>query len=436
MINIFLVSRADLSTIIIQSSAVGTSLVNFTVLDQDMGTNADYTLSLQDPTLPFSIINSELQVGDNLNAETYDVVVVATDHGDSPLSSSVTVMVQVEPFNDYNPMFDEAEYLFEFNETAIGVGSELSFVVTDDDSGKPGTVDVAIVPSEYSSSFNISATITTDMTTVQLTVVQPFDRETISTFVITIEAFDTGFEEFRRTSEVNVTIVVSDVNDHSPAFVEDTFFAVVGENASSNHQFFKVRATDNDTDLDSILEYTLENHNDVFSIGKSSGWLSVTGTLNRKVINKYLLNVKVTDSAGNYDTATVNVTVTEVNDYAPQFMGLPESVTIAENANYSLNFSVYDDDSELAGEFSVSVEPAAYFELDDAYVLRLHTQLDYETASTVEVTITATDMGEPMLSNPAVITVLVDDINEFVPVFSENEYFNHFVLDVAHLGEA
>ena len=410
------------------------------MVDNDVETNADYTLSLQDTTLPFKIdSNSELQVGGNLNAETYDVVVVATDHGDDPLSSNVTVMVQVEPKNDYNPVFDETEYVFEFDETAIGVGSELSFDVTDQDIGEPGTVDVALVPSEYSSSFNISAVITADKTTVKLTVAEPFDRETISTFVITIEAFDTGYTEFRRTSEVNVTIVVSDVNDHSPAFVEDTFFAVVGENASSNHQFFQVMATDNDTDVDSQLEYTLENHNDVFSIGNSSGWLSVTGRLDRKVINKYVLNVKVTDSAGNFDTATVNVTVTEVNDYAPHFMHLPtEPVTIAENGNYSLIFSVYDDDSELAGEFSVSVEPAAYFELVDKYMymLRLHTQLDYETASTVEVTITATDMGEPMLSNATVITVLVDDINEFAPVFSENEYRNDFVLDVAQPGEA
>ena len=53
---------------------------------------------------------------------------------------------------------------------------------------------------------------------------------------------------------------------------------------------------------------------------------------------------------------------------------------------------------------------------------------------TVVVTITAKDKGEPSLSNSTVITVNVDDVNEFAPVFTQEGYVNDIVLDVAVPG--
>ena len=353
--------------------------------DNDEGMNADYTLSLENNDLPFAITNNKaLEVETDLDPETYNVVVIVTDHGDTPLSSSTTVQVQVEPSNMHNPMFGESEYTFTFSETAVGVGAEFTFTITDSDEGginTPGTADVRIVPSDYSDRFNISSTVSGGETEAKLTVVEPFDRESIETTFITVEAFDTGYVDFRRTSKINITIVISDENDNFPVFEEDHFSAVVGENASVGHQFFQLLASDEDTDLDFVLSYTLDNYNDVFSVGVSTGWLSVNGPLNRQEQDKYVLNVRVTDSAGQSDNATVNVTVAEVNEFAPQFVGVPSAVLIQENTDYSLNFSVYDDDSDLPGEFTVSIEHSTnikYFVLEDDNVLRLQYQLDYE----------------------------------------------------------
>lgn len=381
----FFFPRADLSHTIIQSTEKDTSLLSFNVSDKDVGTNAEYTLSVGDSSLPFSIAdNSDLVVSYNLEAKTYDVVVVVTDHGDTPLSSSVTVSVQVEPSNMYDPMFSEDYYEFTFDESSVG--STFDFNVTDEDIGgvdSPGIADVAIImDSLYSDRFNISSSVVDGITNAQLIVTEPFDRELISTFNLTIQAFDTGYAEYRRTSEVDVIIVIGDVNDHPPVFDKEVFEAVVGENASSGHQFFQLMASDEDTDLDSVLMYTLNNHKDVFEVELSSGWLKVASSLNRQLQNVYLLNVTVTDSAGQSDTATVNVTVTEVNDFAPQFVGVPDVVTINEDADYSLNFTVFDGDSEQAGEFTVTIEQspsnATYFVLEDDYVLTLQKPLDYE----------------------------------------------------------
>ena len=371
-----------MSHTIIQSTENGTTLVQLEVSDLDEGENANYILSLDDDTLPFKIVDNEnLTVSGSLDAKLYMVVVVVTDNGTVPLSSNVTVEVQVEPFNNYPPVFNMDPYMFKFNETAIGIGTVFTLIVTDGDLGEPGSANALLLSSEYSNYFNLSSDIGVGSTTVKLVVAKEFDRESIQTFNLTVQAFDTGYEEFRRTSEATVVLTIEDVNDNIPQFTEEMFFAVVGENATVGHQFFQLTASDNDTDIDKELKYSLENYQSVFSVEKTSGWLSVIGTLNRKTQDKYTLSVKVTDGAGHEDNATVNVTVTEVNDYAPQFEGVPRELKIAENSNYtSLNFTVYDEDSELSGEFTVKLEQSpdyGYFELDGT-VLSLKKQLDYE----------------------------------------------------------
>lgn len=382
-----ILTRDDLNHIIIESTGTGTSLVSFNVADNDIGINAEYTITLSDAvSLPFEIVdNSNLTVSDTLSPTTYNLVVVATDQGDPPLSSNVTVVVTVEPLNDASPQFSSDVYTFQFNETSAGIGSVFEFTVTDADIGgldSPGTVDALLLSSTYSDSFNISTTITNDETIVRLTVVNAFDHETISTFNLTVQAFDTGYIEFRRTSEVTVMIEILDVNDNLPEFTQEMFATVLGENATVGYQFYQLTANDNDTVVDAVLNYTLLNYKDVFAVDQASGWLSVNGMIDRKQKDTYELNVRVTDSSGNFDTATVTVTITEVNDFAPQFVDVPKTVTIEENSvNYSLSFTVYDDDSEQPGEFDVHIEHSTnevYFELQSNYSLVLIKQLDYE----------------------------------------------------------
>ena len=59
----------------------------------------------------------------------------------------------------------------------------------------------------------------------------------------------------------------------------------------------------------------------------------------------------------------------------------------------------------------------------------------HQNASVVTVTITATDKGEPSLTNTSIITVNVDDVNEFSPMFSKDQYANNEVLDTDTPGQ-
>lgn len=368
--------------IIIQSTPVNYSLVNLTAVDADEGINQEVSFSLEDSFLPFQISGQELTVSGTLEAKTYKVVVEVTDHGTPALSSNTTVTVQVEPNNEYFPEFQLTPYEFEFLENSNG--SVFTFNITDGDTGglgTPGTANITLLPSTYSSSFELSMEHTSWGTVGRLTVLSPFDHETLTTLNLTVQAYDTGYVEFRKTSETTIIVVIGDVNDNFPHFTNDTYIANVAENATNGHLFFQVAANDEDTDLDSSLTFSLLNHKDTFAINPSTGWIYVIGTLNRASFPNYTLELQVNDTSDHTDTAYVFVTVIEVNEHTPYFDPIPpNTITVDEDDFYSLNISVFDSDLGPAGVVMLTLMQSygMYFEIQDNSELVLIEDLDYE----------------------------------------------------------
>lgn len=306
---------------------------------------------------------------------------MVTDHGDPPLSSNRTVTVDVEPKNDHSPQFDSTPYVFSFLENSNG--SIFQFRVIDNDTGglgTPGTANISLSSSLYSSSFELDTShIIAGITEGTLRVLESFDREVLPTFNLSLEAYDTGYVEFRKTSQTTVVIEIQDANDNNPKFSSREYTTMVAENATNGHQFFQVEASDNDTDLDSTLTFSLLNFNNVFAIDESSGWISVVGGLDRATFPSYTLHVRVNDSADHTDTASVIVTVIEVNEHTPQFdPAPPASVTVSEGESYSLNISVSDEDLGPAGNVTLSLLSNTYFTIEDNERLVLIGTLDYE----------------------------------------------------------
>ena len=64
------------------------------------------------------------------------MTVKASDRGNSPLTSTVTVYINVDDINDNAPIFDPSTYSYEIWENATIGTSILSVKATDTDSGK------------------------------------------------------------------------------------------------------------------------------------------------------------------------------------------------------------------------------------------------------------------------------------------------------------
>ena len=349
--------------------------------------NSRVTFELTHTSLPFSIDENsgEITTNGSLEAITYEIEVLVKDGGTPSLNSTGIFILEVAPANDHTPEFQEP---FEFNITENSTPSTpvFTFTVTDEDSGAEGMVNLTLQDSDYAINFTLSFTSEEGTTEGQLYLLDPFDREMITDFNFTIEATDTGYEMFRRTSSQTFKVNVIDINDNPPIFTDVPYSATVAEDRTDGYVFFQVTATDADIGINKELEFSLvDDFSGTFDINGSSGEVSVIGTLHKVTRDEYVLEVFVKDGGtpSLNSTTTINVTVDEVNDNAPYFTTPSQAVTLTlpedtDTGYVLLNISAADDDSGLAGEIRFSLDPSdSLFRIEND-TLVLDSSLNYE----------------------------------------------------------
>lgn len=375
---------------IIQTTAIGTELFDVMATDGDQqGTiNSDLTFELIDSSLPFAIgeTSGVITVNGTLQAITYEIAVQVNDRGMPTLSSNGTFTLEVAPANDAAPKFEEP---FEFNiiENTSPTDPVFKFNVSDDDTGNEARINLTLSDTEYSQNFSLEFTeLTATSVEGQLYLLDEFDRESITNFTITVEATDTGYEDFRKTNSQVFTVNVQDANDNSPVFTNLPYTNRVAEDRTDGYIFFQVSATDSDIGINAELEFSLDDDfNGTFGINSSSGELSIEGVLHKATQDQYLLNILVTDGGDPSlnDTTTLNVTIDEVNDNSPYFIEPSEARTITlpedvETGYVLLNVSASDDDTGLAGEVELSINPVDSPFIIENGSLVLDSALNYE----------------------------------------------------------
>lgn len=352
------------------------------------GSNSDLTFQLTNTSLPFAIdeISGEITINGSLDAVTYEIEVLVKDGGSPSLNSTGVFTLEVAPANNAAPQFEEP---FEFNITENTTPEEavFYFTVTDEDSGDEGIANLTLSDSEYSQNFSLEFE-ETDPSTVEgrLFLLDPFDRESLPNFTLTIAATDSGYTEYRRSSSQTFSVNVLDVNDNSPEFTDTPYTATVAENRTNGHVFFQASATDADIGTNSELEFSLSDDlNGLFAINSSSGEVSVKGTLHKATRERYLLDITVSDrgTPSLNETTTLNITVDEVNDNDP-YISEPDTARTLELAEDTetgyvlLNVSAGDNDTGLAGEVELTLRPSSSpFEIENDSLI-LDSSLDYE----------------------------------------------------------
>ena len=113
-----------------------------------------------------------------------------------------------------------------------------------------------------------------------------------------------------------------------PAFGTDPYTFGVAEDAAEEHLVGTVSAPDPDADDTVTYSITLGNGDGKFDVGENSGAVTVAGELDYETTGSYTLTVQADDGNGGTDTATVNVTVTDVaEDPPPAPTGLDVSLS-------------------------------------------------------------------------------------------------------------
>uniref|UniRef100_A0A3B3IKH5 Protocadherin 2 alpha a 1 n=1 Tax=Oryzias latipes TaxID=8090 RepID=A0A3B3IKH5_ORYLA len=264
---------------------------------------------------------------------------------------------------------------------------------------------------------------------------RPLDREHTARHTLIITAIDGGKPP--KSGILNITVIISDVNDNPPVCDKQKYTVTVKENAPTGTYLLTVNASDSDEGVNSEIEYSLRSKfrglvSDPFALNSKTGKVTVNGNLDYEEKQVYEINVMAADkgAVSLSSNCKVIIRVEDVNDNQPDIDITSLSSQIAEDAppgTVVALMGVTDRDSGVNGQVLCSVPADLPFELKpspdgQSYALITKDYLDKETSEVYSVTITAQDLGYPVLSSTKVIKVDVKDVNDNSPVFPQTPY--------------
>lgn len=221
-----------------------------------------------------------------------------------------------------------------------------------------------------------------------------------------------------------IKVLVADVNDNAPEFLQSHYQLEVEENNRPGMSLLRVSASDADSGYNGRVTYRLDKHTSpLFDIDPVTGQLSVSVSLDREQQCVHTLTVFAVDSGSPAleSVATVSVRVLDQNDNAPVFLTAHFIFFIPENVPQLAQVGrvgVTDPDEGKNGETELHVvNNSGPFVVDNVQgTLRTTSSLDRETQDHYELYLLASDHGHPVsLTSTAKLTIFVEDINDNQP---------------------
>ncbi|XP_026723062.1 cadherin EGF LAG seven-pass G-type receptor 2-like, partial [Athene cunicularia] len=412
---------------------VGYEVLTVRATDGDAGPNANVLYRLLNAGGANEVFEIDPRSGvirtrgpvDREAVEAFELLVEATDQGQEPgpRSATATVRIAVEDDNDNAPQFSEKRYVAQVPEDVAPNSAVLRVTATDRDKGSNALVHYSIVSGNTRGHFYI------DAQTGALDVVSPLDYEVSKEFTLRIRAQDGGRPPLSNISGL-VTVQVLDVNDNAPIFVSTPFQATVLENVPVGYSVIHIQAIDADSGDNGRLVYTLleTGAGFPFAINNSTGWIVVASELDREVVDFYSFGVEAQDQ-GNppmASSASVSVTVLDVNDNSPEFTQREYSARLNEDAAVGtsvLTVSAIDRDANSVITYQISNGNTrnrfSITSQSGGGLISLALPLDYKLERQYLLTIAASDGTR---QDTAQVIVNVTDANTHRPVFQSSHY--------------
>ena len=403
----------------------GITVVRVVADDLDSGLNARVQYSISEDAQEYFSIDSQtgtIQTQVSFDRETnttYEISVTATDLGIPSMSGNTTLLVTVADENDNPPVFSQESYTVMVPES-MPVGSAIRNIRADDSDEGINAEILYRLTGDNSAHFSLmmlgdgSANVQVD---------QELNHENIDRYNLNITAFDGGFPFLQAT--VPLVIVVQDENDNPPEFDPRLYSVEYPENLPLGSEIVRVFARDPDSADITQLTYSIAEpgSHTQFEIDPIGGRITLAQPLDFEQDQIHIFVVQADDQVNNLATASVTVTVTNVNDNAPEFVMPNFTTTITENepGRELFDFTVHDQDRDSdPSTISFKIESGntdEIFAIEPTSGVLIVDSFDFEalTASNYLLTITASDNEDPPLTGTAYVTVNVQDINDNPP---------------------
>ncbi|XP_061910438.1 cadherin EGF LAG seven-pass G-type receptor 3 isoform X1 [Entelurus aequoreus] len=362
---------------------------------------------------------------DRETSERYTLQVEASDQGKEPgpRSATVEVFITVLDENDNVPQFSEKRYVVAVKEDVRPHTEILRVSATDRDKDSNAAVHYNIISGNSRGQFSI------DSFTGEIQVVAPLDYEAEREYTLRVRAQDNGRPPLSNNTGI-VSVQVTDVNDNPPIFVSTPFQASVLESAPVGSSILHIQAIDTDAGDNARLEYRLTgtSSDTPFLINSATGWVTVRSILDRESVEHYFFGVEARDygmpplSA----TASVTITVMDVNDNRPEFLQKEYYARLNEDAVVStsvVTVTAVDRDVNSAVTYQITGGNTrnrfAISTAGGSGLLSLALPLDYKQERRYVLTVTASDRT---LHDTCQVHINITDANTHRPVFQSAHY--------------
>nr|XP_027213140.1 neural-cadherin-like [Penaeus vannamei] len=383
----------------------------------------------------------------SLDRDKYELNVTAVDDGNccpggqqTRHTSTAVVVVFITDVNDNKPVFkDCASYHAKVEESAPNGSPVITVHATDEDKGVNGQVRYSIVqqPNQKGTKFTV------DTETGEVTTNKVFDREgEDGKFVsVTVKATDNGDPSLEGVC--SFTVEITDINDNPPLFDRQKYVENVKQDTNVGTNILRVSASDEDADNNGAIIYNLTmatNPDDLsyFEIQPESGWIVLKKPLDRE---SYRLTAVAQDRGFPPLSRTVDVQIDVVdraNNPPVWTQSIYGPIYIKENLPVgagviSVKASSGIEDNPVVFYRIIRGSTAQTNKHDTFYLqqrpdngdtwadIKVNHPLDYESIKEYNLTVRVENNGPQQLASEATIYVVLEDVNDEIPLFTERE---------------
>ncbi|XP_035142835.2 protocadherin gamma-A1 isoform X17 [Callithrix jacchus] len=321
-------TQAEYHISVPENVRVGTQLLIVNATDPDEGANGEVTYSFHNADHRVAQIfhldsyAGEISNKEPLDFEEYKIYSMEVQAQDGAgLMARAKVLIKVLDVNDNAPEVTITSVATAVPEN-FPPGTIIALIsVLDQDSGDNGYT-TCFIPGNLP--FKLEKLVDNYY---RLVTKRTLDRELISGYNITVTATDQGTPAL--STETHISLLVTDINDNSPVFHQDSYSAYIPENNPRGASIFSVRAHDSDSNENAQITYSLIEDtiqgaplSSYVSIGSETGVLYALRSFDYEQFRDLQLKVMARDSGDPPLSSNVSLSlfVLDQNDNAPEIL--------------------------------------------------------------------------------------------------------------------
>lgn len=407
-----------------ENAALNTVVSTMTALDGDDGANSAivYSFTAGENMIHFALSSSGvITVSSALDAATqslYYLTVSAIDGGTPSLTGTCKVKITISDINDQTPSFSAAMYNLSLSELVNVNDIVFPFRASDADTGPNSIITYSIASGNGDFRFSI------DPLTGDLKLAGILDRETTDSYILEVQASDSGIPVNTGTTVLSIT--VTDANDNDPVYTSgpgtQTLYVTTSRTSAVGTNLITITATDADINNNGQVEYFIisGDQDSLFNINTISGEITTANSI-VPANDLYQLVVHAVDKGSIRRTATATVQVTvdppltpTANDYT---FNVNEDASIGTNIGTVAPDPVHAPGSTM--KFSIiSGDTNNDFAIHQINgLISTAKLLNHFTKSEYYITVFVEDQGDTSIKYNKAVRITVVDVNDNTPVF-------------------